>query len=439
MRPLLCLMIVAGLASAQSWTTWRGSDGLGVSRDGNPPTEWSEEKNVRWKTELPGNGSSSPVVWKDRIYVTCAVETERVGEPTGKPTGRSRRGRGRGGFGRSALPTHYFEFLVVAVDRKTGKIAWRVKVADEIPHEGKGHKDTSYAAPSPITDGERVYAHFGSRGLYCVDLSGKVLWSKKLGQTSTIFKFGEGSTPVLHGETLVVNWDHEGESFVVAFDKTTGKELWRTERRQGTTWASPAVAQVKGKVQVVIPGPKRSIAYDLSTGKELWSCGGMTRSCVPTPVVVNGICYIMSGFMGAVLQAIDIGSAKGDIEDTPSLRWVHKRGTSYVPSPLVYDGFLYFLRVNSGTLSCIDATSGEVHYQGKRTGLRTVYASPVGAGGRVYLTGQEGAFKVLKLGKTFTELASNSLDDIFDASPAVVGDALYLRGRNNLYCIAEEE
>ena len=165
----------------------------------------------------------------------------------------------------------------------------------------------------------------------------------------------------------------------------------------------------------------------------------MTRSCVPTPVVVNGICYIMSGFMGAVLQAIDIGSAKGDIGDTSSLRWVHKRGTSYVPSPLVYDGFLYFFRVNTGTLSCIDATSGEVHYQGKRTGLRTVYASPVGAGGRVYLTGQEGAFKVLKLGKTFMELASNSLDDIFDASPAVVGDALYLRGRNNLYCIAEEE
>ena len=165
----------------------------------------------------------------------------------------------------------------------------------------------------------------------------------------------------------------------------------------------------------------------------------MTRSCVPTPVVVNGICYIMSGFMGSVLQAIDIGSAKGDIGDTSSLRWVHKRGTSYVPSPLVYDGFLYFFRVNTGTLSCIDATSGEVHYQGKRTGLRTVYASPVGAGGRVYLTGQEGAFKVLKLGKTFTELASNSLDDIFDASPAVVGDALYLRGRNNLYCIAEEE
>ena len=211
MRILPVLLIVAGLVPAPSWTTWRGPAGLAVARDANPPTEWSEKKNVRWKTELPGKGSSSPVVWKDRIYVTCALETERVGEPTGKSSRRSRRGRGFGHFGSSSLPTHYFEFLVIAVDRGTGKIVWRVKVADEIPHEGKGHKDSSYAAPSPITDGERVYAHFGSRGLYCLDLNGKILWSKKLGRMSTIFKFGEGSTPVLHGETLVVNWDHEGD------------------------------------------------------------------------------------------------------------------------------------------------------------------------------------------------------------------------------------
>jgi outer membrane protein assembly factor BamB len=439
MRALPVLLIVAGLVPAQSWTTWRGPDGLAVARDANPPTEWSEKKNVRWKTELPGKGSSSPVVWKDRIYVTCALETERVGEPTGRSSRRSRRGRGAGRFGSPAFPTHYFEFLVIAVDRGTGKIVWRVKVADEIPHEGKGHKDSSYAAPSPITDGERVYAHFGSRGLYCLDLNGKILWSKKLGRMSTIFKFGEGSTPVLHGETLVVNWDHEGDSFVVALDRKTGKETWRAPRRQGTTWASPAIAKLKDRVQVVIPGPKKSIGYDLETGKEVWTCRGMTRSCVPTPVIANGTCYIMSGFMGAVLQAIDIDSAKGDIRDSSSLRWVHRRGTSYVPSPLVYDGFLYFFRVNSGTLSCIDAKSGKVYYEGKRTGLRTVYASPVGAGGRVYLTAQEGKFKVIKLGKTYSEIATNSLDDIFDASPAIVGDALYLRGRKNLYCLAAGE
>jgi len=430
--------IVATLAPAQSWMTWRGPEGRGLAPKGNPPTEWSEEKNVRWKTALPGRGSSSPVIWKDRIYVTCSVKTDRKGKATAKPAPRSRRRR-FGGFGGGAAPTNHFEFLVVAVDRGTGKIVWRTKVADEVPHEGKGHKDSSYAAPSPITDGERIYAHFGSRGLHCLDLEGKILWSQGLGQMTTMFKFGEGSSPVLSGDTLVVNHDHEGESFVAAFDKKTGKRLWKTPRREGTTWSSPAVAKVNGGMQVIIPGPKKSIGYDLATGKEIWRCGGMTRSCVPTPLIVNGTCYIMSGFMGAVLQAIDLATAKGDITDGEALRWVHKRGTSYVPSPLIYDGFLYFLRTNTGVLSCIDAKTGEVHYEGKRTGLRTVYASPLGAGGRVYLTSHEGKFKVLKLGPTFTEIATNSLDDVFDASPAVIGDALYLRGQENLYCIANEE
>ena len=157
------------------------------------------------------------------------------------------------------------------------------------------------------------------------------------------------------------------------------------------------------------------------------------------PCNIATYCLGPASSMGAVLLAIDIDSAKGDIRDSSSLRWVHRRCTSYVPSPLVYDGFLYFFRVNSGTLSCIDAKSGKVHYEGKRTGLRTVYASPVGAGGRVYLTAQEGKFKVIKLGKTYSEIATNSLDDIFDASPAIVGDALYLRGRKNLYCLAAGE
>lgn len=415
------------------WTRWRGPLGTGVAPGANPPVEWSEEENIRWKVAIPGLGASSPIVWRNRIYLTTAVKTEKTGAEE-RPA-QPRRG---GGFMNRARPTKIHQFLVLAFDRRNGAVVWRTEVKEAVPHEA-GHQTATQASNSPLTDGEHIYAYFGSRGLYCLDAQGKIKWSKTFGLMRTAMGFGEGSSPALYGNTLVVNWDQEGDSFVVALDKRNGEELWRKARDERTTWATPLVAEVDGRPQIVIPAPKLSRGYDLESGEQIWACGGMTANCIPSPVFGDGIVYLMSGFRGSSMQAIRLSGATGDIDFSDSYVWDHRRGTSYVPSALLYDGYLYFLRLNNGVLSCLDAKTGNVHYEGQRmAGMRTIYASPVGAAGRVYLTSRSGTTKVIKLGPEYEELATNELDDEFDASAAIVGDELFLRGRNNLYCIARQ-
>ena len=251
-------------------------------------------------------------------------------------------------------------------------------------------------------------------------------------------EFGEGGSPALHGNTLVVPRDHEGDSFIVALDKRTGKELWRKSRDEATSWATPVVATVGNKTQAIMPGTKRSIAYDLTSGKEVWSLAGMTTNCIPSPILRGDTVYLMSGFRGAALQAVKLPGAKGDLAEGDNVLWEHARSTSYVPSALLYDDYMYFVRGNNGVLTCLDVKSGEVVYEGKRlAGLRSIYSSPVGAGGRIYLTSRDGVTKVIAHGAEFKELATNEVDETVDASPIVVGDVLYLRGKHHLYCIAE--
>lgn len=426
------------------WASWRGVDGTGVAANANPPIEWSEEKNVRWKVALPGLGHSSPIVFGDRVYVTTAIETDQQGEAVAEeappeaeqPGGRrGRRGGGRRGFG-GARPTKIHEFVVLALDRQDGSVVWQTTVKEAVPHEG-GHADATQASNSPLTDGEHIFASFGSRGIHCLDMTGKTIWSKDYGQMRTANGFGEGASPALHGDTLVVNWDHEGDSFIVALDKRTGAERWRKPRDERTSWSTPLVVPVDGRPQVIVNATGASRAYDLETGDVVWSLGGMTPNCIPSPACADGVVYLMSGFRGNALQAIRLAGAKGDLADSDNVLWRHNEGTSYVPSQLVYDGFLYFLRTNSGVLSCLDAKTGKVHYEGEKLGFKMIYASPVGAAGRVYLTSRDGVTKVIKLGATYEELATNTLDDGFDASAAIVGDTLLLRGRKSLYCIGE--
>jgi len=421
------------------WSNWRGPNGNGLAPNCNPPTEWSEDKNVRWKIDLPGLGCSSPIVFRDRLYVTTAVPTGKAGKPAAQPPeeGGRRRRRGRRGR-RGRNPTTVHEFVVLAINRKNGKVVWQKAINKTVPHEG-AHNTASQASNSPLTDGEHIYALFGSRGLHCLDMTGKVKWSKDFGKMRTRNQFGEGSSPALYGDTLVINWDHEGDSWIAAFRKSDGKQIWKKKRDEVTTWCTPLITPVGGRQQVIVTGSGASRGYDLKTGKVIWSCEGMVSNCIPTPIHVDGLVYLMSGHRGACLQAIKVKGAKGDITDSKKhVVWEHRQGTSYTPSGLVYGGRIYFLRSNQGTLSCLDATTGKVHYEGKRLGgIRSVYSSPVGASGRVYITGREGVTKVIKLGDEFEELASNSLDDSFDATAAVVGNELYLRGRKHLYCIAK--
>lgn len=432
-----------------NWPQWRGPDGTGVAPKSNPPTEWSEEKNIRWKAPMEGRSHATPIVWGNRVFVLTAVETDQTPAESGVwmqpreggPRDGERRGGGRrrGGFGmRNPKPTKVYQFKVLALDRKTGEVVWNTTVHEEVPHES-GHPDASQASASPVTDGEHVYAYFGSYGLYCLDMKGKVKWEKDFGDMKTRNEFGEGSSPALYGDTIVINWDHEGDDFIVGLNKKTGKELWRTDRDESTNWSSPIVIRANGKPQVVVCATGAIRAYDLKNGKEIWSCRGMTANTIPTPMIGNGLLYCISGFRGAALLAIRYGAAKGDISDSGTIAWKYDKDTPYVPSALLYKDVLYFLENTRPILTCLDAKKGEPLTDRIRLGgPDMIYSSLVGAGGHVYVVGRNGKTAVLRHGGDFEKVATNSLDDGFEASPAIAGNEIFLRGRKSLYCIAEK-
>ncbi|MHC4501888.1 MAG: outer membrane protein assembly factor BamB family protein, partial [Planctomycetota bacterium] len=278
------------------WAQWRGPLGTGVAPHGNPPVEWSDTKNVKWKTAIPGKGYASPVVWGDTIFLQTAVATDRRGRPAGGGGGgggRSHRRRGPPSVGTDRV----HRFTVLAVDRTDGRILWQRVVREEMPRE-RTHADGSWASPSPVTDGERVYAYFGSYGLYCLDMKGKIRWRKDLGRMQKRMSFGEGSSPALHGDRLAVLQDHEGQSFIVVLDKTTGRQIWRAERDEVSSWSSPLIVQAGGRAQVIASSSPAIRSYDLRTGKLLWKCTGLTLNVVATPVFADDMVFFMSGFRG---------------------------------------------------------------------------------------------------------------------------------------------
>lgn len=407
------------------WGQWRGPHATGVSKTATPPTEWSESKNIRWKVPIPGRSSSSPVVWNDRIFLLTSVAADPASVAGLAPRG-------------SVPAPSPHKFIVMALDRKTGKTLWEQVVREETPHE-RHQENGTWASTSAVTDGEVVIASFESRGIYAFDLNGKKLWEKDLGDKQMRSQFGEGSTPALHGKHLVHVWDHQGESFIVALDKSTGAELWRQPRKEIDTWATPLITTVNGKAQVVVPAMNQIQSYDLETGAVVWYSAGLTMNPIPSPVVEDGLAILMSGFRGNSLKAVKLAEAKGDITGTPTIAWSFDRDTPYVPSPLLYDGVLYMLKSNNGILTVFDAKTGAVHYGLQRLDAApNVFASPVGAAGRVYITGRDGATVVLRHGPKFEILATNTLDDGFDSSAALVDGEIYLKGYRYLYCIAEK-
>ena len=393
--------------------------------NGNPPVEWSETKNIRWKVEIPGRGSSSPVVWGDRLFVLTAV-------PAGVDTAASHTPRG------AIQPRAPHRFMVLAIDRRTGKTVWERTANEAIPHEPSHPDNGTWASASAITDGEHVIASFDSFGYYAYDMNGTLVWQKDLGDKRMRNEFGEGSTPALHGNHLVVVWDQfvPGASFVTVLDKRTGQELWRAKRDEIDTWATPLVVEHEGRAQVIVNGMNRLRSYDLQTGNVVWEAPGTTMNPIPSPVAADGMVFATSGFRGNNLKAVRLAGAKGDISASGAIAWTLDRDTPYVPSPLLYDGILYLLKTNSGILSAFDAKSGAPHYQAQRLdGLNEVFSSPVGAGGRVYITDRTGVTLVLRNSPKFELLAKNTLDDGIDASPAIVDNTLYIRGYKSLYAI----
>ena len=294
-------------------------------------------------------------------------------------------------------------------------------------------------ANPPVTDGERLYAFFGSRGLYCLDLKGELIWQKDLGRMHTLHAHGEGSSPVLHGDTLIVCWDQEGDSFLYAFDKHTGKTLWKVARDEKTSWSTPLVVEHEGKPQVIVSATKRVRGYDLATGAQVWECAGLTDNVVSSPVYYHGLVIAGNSYCSQAMLAIRLAGAKGDITGTDRVVWKLNRLIPYVSSPLLYDDTLYFLRHNQNVLSRLDPTTGKPRGEPLRLdGINDfIFSSPVGAAGRIYITSRDGTTVVLRHDRENAALALNHLEDSFSASPAVVDREFYLRGERFLYCIAE--
>lgn len=433
---ILAFAVVATLASQpagfeKNWHHWRGPHATGTAAaDANPPTTWSETENIRWKVAIPGTGHAAPIIWEDKVFIQTAIKSEAPEADDDNPfSGFFQEGRG-GSEG-------WFKFDLIAIDRNTGDTLWQKTLKELAPHEGT-HGDASFASNSPVTDGEHVYAYFGSRGLYCVDMMGNVKWEKAIGMMYKRNTFGEGSSPALYGDTLVIQQDHEGESFITALDKRTGDVLWKTDRNERTTWSSPIIVESDGKPQVITTGTNRIRSYDLATGELVWDGNGLTANSIPSPVAANGYAYLMSGFRGSDLRAIHLAKATGDISDSDAVVWKYNRDTPYVPSPLLYKGVIYFLKSNQGILTAFNVETGEAYYGPQRLqGVSGVYASIVGASDRVYIAGRNGVVNVIQHGPEFKVLGKNKLDESFNASPAIAGSELYLRGTHHLYCIAE--
>jgi len=419
--------------ASDNWMQWRGPLGTGVAVKGNPPIKFSETKNLKWKTDLPGKGHATPLVWHDKIIILTAVETEEKIQVPETETEENSGRRRMSGTKTNAV----HEFKVVLVNRESGTIEWQTTVAKEWPEEST-HNLGSWASNSPCTDGDFIYAYFGSRGLFCLDFDGKIQWKRDFGQMEKRMSFGEGASPFLYKNNILILWDHEGDSYLYNVDKKTGKDIWKLERDERTSWSSPYVIEVNGKEQVITSATTNIRSNDLASGELLWSSTGLTANVIPVPVYENGLIYFMSGFRGNALQAIDLTKAKGNLVDSDAIVWRYDQDTPYTPNPVLMNGKIYFLRVNNGYLTCLNAKDGSVFYaKQKLEGISSVFSSPTGVKDRLYIAAKDICL-VVDAGEKFEILSTNVLEDNFHASPVIVGDQLILRGFNSLYCFEEE-
>ena len=426
-------MTKSGLKADSNWPSWRGVTGNGVAPDSsNPPKEWSEEKNIFWKIKLPGLGHSTPVIWQDKIFLTSAIPFGEVTEPPIYDNAP-------GSHDNSPVAQKH-KFVVLCIDKKTGETIWSTKCNELFPHEG-GHKSGSLASASPVTDGKQVIAYFGSHGLYSIDCqSGKIIWKRDLGKMATKHGHGEGSSPVLKGNTIIINWDHEKESAIYAINKNTGKNIWKVDRKEVTSWSTPIIVKSGEKNQVIVSSTQRIRGYDMNNGKVIWECSGMSNNVVASPVSENEKVYLGCSYDKRAMIAIDIKEAKGDITDTDHVMWSTNKRTPYVPSPLLYKGTLYYLSHYQGILSVTHAESGKTKAGPFRiSALRDIYSSPVGAGDHIYITSREGLTIVLSHNDEPEPVAFNKLDDSFSASAAISGNQIFLRGEKFLYCIGSKK
>ena len=408
------------IAPQDQWFQWRGPLATGVAPHATPPANWSEDTNIAWKVPMVGEGIATPIVWQDRIFIVTAVPTDNAPET---PVEKDERAMTR-------PPNRIFQFKIECRSLETGAIIWEDVCAELAPHEGR-HKTSSYAAASPMTDGKRLIVPFGSFGVFGYSLDGKPLWSVDLGDMHTRRGWGEATSPVLVDDLVIMNWDNEDDSFIYALDANSGEIVWKVARDEPTTWATPLIIQRNDSKQVVTNGTNEIVGYDLKTGKRLWATQGTTLNAIPCPVEFGDSVILMAGYRGNRAVSLQIGDS-GEVEQN----WELNKGTPYVPSPLLSDNRLYFTQSNKAILHCVDASTGKHFYPAKRMrNLENLYGSPVSANGLVYIADRSGNTLVFKDAEEFQVVATNYLDDQFDASPVPVDDRLLMRGKKYLYCI----
>ena len=434
---ILCLvcshLLLAEPTIKDSWHQWRGPHNNGVA-EGDAPTNFSATDKVKWKIAIPGKGNSTPVVWGDVIYLTTTIAQDTPQADAPQPAGRS--GRGPGGGAGALVDT---DFVVMALDKNSGKVLWKKTAATSTPHEGYHRQYGSFASNSPVTDGETLIASFGSRGVFAYEMDGNLKWKKDLGQLQMRLAFGEGVAPALHDKYLIIQNDHEGQSYIVVLDKNNGEELWRAERDEHSSWPQPIVVDYDGRKQLVTSSA-RVRSYDLATGELIWEAGGLGANAIPAVINVdNEMVIAMTGYRDPNLLAIKLGG-EGDLTDNPEyVKWTNDRGNSYSASPVLHNGILYFV-TDRGMVNAFDAKTGEKFYHQQRLPKAyTFKASPVAANGKLYLATEEGDVIVLKLGRTYEVLATNKMgDEMFISSPIIVGGDLYLRSQDDLFCISSD-
>ena len=419
-------------AAAGNWPQWRGPDGSGISNEKNLPAEWSPTKNIKWKTAIDGRAHSSPIVWGNRVFLTTAVEGTVV--PGAKAVKHTVEGGKEFLHPDSVGADKKHTFKVISIDRDTGKIAWQATAWEGTPYDNR-HRKSSYAASTPATDGKLVYAFFGTEGLYAYDFKGKLAWKADLGKLGTV-GMGTGTSPILFDNLVIVQADEEnGEaSFIVAVDKKTGKEAWRTPRKVQVSWSTPLLVRTSTRAELIASGTEAVIAYDPATGKELWRHKGVESNAIPSPVANNDMVFLVAGFPAKVAMAIKLGQS-GDLTGTPNVAWTYAKGTAYVPSPILYGDYLY-LTTDRGILTAIDAKTGEVKYEGGRIPIPATFtASPVAFEGKILMTSEDGDTFIVKAGPKHEVIGTNSVGEPVYASPAIADGRIFIRGEKNLYCI----
>ena len=417
-----------------SWPQWRGRGGTGVSDRTDYPAEWSPTKNVAWQTAIPGRGHSSPIVWGNTVFLTTSIQGEHV--PDHKAPDHLGYDLKPGYLHPDSVGADYkYTLKMLAIDARNGKLLWERTAYDGLMYDNR-HRKNTYASPTAVTDGTLVYFYFEAAGLYAYDFTGKPMWkSEALGRIAK-GGMGPGTSPILHDDLLIVQADQEmgANSAIVALNKRTGQEIWRAERRTRRSWATPLIVEAGGRKELIAAGAEMVAGYDPRTGKELWRSKGTESHPIPSAVAGHGLVFFTAGSQAKRAMAIRPGG-EGDVTNTDAVVWTYRKGTAYVPSPILHGDYLY-LMTDAGLVTCLDARTGAVMYEGGRPPIPATFtASLVAYGGRILMTSEEGDTFVLKAGPTHEILRTNSIGEPVYASPALANDTIFIRGAQHLFAI----